>query len=192
MNDNFEDKIIRECGICIIPKGQKLYFLMNNDSTNIPLFYFQMSETNVRRLNYLYEERYEVVEDISLPVLFSVSDNYNLVSRRKLSFELHEKRILLKDGWITTTPTCQGLQLNILNSYKYLKKIEEKKNITYGWLVKNNISYPNYLEKTNIQFILNISMKNNIEYYINKMKTDNWENSFIDIINNNPIKYVSF
>lgn len=164
---------------------------MNSDSTNIPLFYFQMSETNVRRLNYLYEERYEVVEDLSLPVLFSVSDKYKLIPTRSFLLQLYGEKIVFNDGWITTTPTSEGLQLTILNPEKYLKKIKEKENITYGWLEKDNISYPNYLEKTDIQFTLNTSMKNNIECYINKMKRCNWENSFTDIIKNVPIKYNS-
>ena len=184
---NFDEEIKRKYGKIRIEKGIILYHMFN-DTTNNNIFYFHPSEANIQRLNYIFEERYELIKDIELPLLFNITDNYKIRSNKKYILLFYKNNSIFQDGYISSNPTNQGLQMIINEPSTYLKKISEKQNIRYGWNIINNI-YPIYTNISKIIFFINQNMKDNLEKYIQKMKNNNWSNSLILILYNNCIEY---
>lgn len=183
---NIEDTMKNKYGFIKLEKGTILYHMFNNIDNNI--FYFHPSEANIQRLNYIFEERYEIIKDIELPLLFNITDNYHICSNKKIILLFHKNNSIFKNGYLSTNPTNQGLQLIIKDITIYLKKISDKQNIKYGWNIINK-TYPDYIKLSNIKIFINENIKYNMEKYIEKMKNNNWSNSLTMIIDNNPIEY---
>jgi hypothetical protein len=191
MSDIFETTIKNGYGKVKLCKGFKLYHMLKDISDNNDIFYFHTSESNVRRLGYLFEERYEVTEDIELPVLFWAPYSYRLIPLKYVAY-YHKINNMFKYGCITTTPTGSGLQLIIKNKEGILQKISEPQKIKYGWLEENESIYPFYINSAGIILYINTDFQNHFEKYIKYHKDSNWINSLIILNDKNPIEYFEY
>jgi hypothetical protein len=156
------------------------------------LFYFHPSESNVGRLGYLYEERYEVTEDIELPVLFTVESTYKMRHVWGYAIEFRKNKSIFKYGFIGTTPTGEGLFLGLRYPSSFLKKISDARKIKYDWNEYNKSIYPFYANTSKIILSMNSRFKNEFDDYIEFHKDNNPTNSLTQIIDNNPIEYFDF
>jgi hypothetical protein len=184
-----EIKLKERYGYVTIYKGSKLYHMMKDTSDNNNIFYFHTSESNVRRLGYMIEERYELTEDIELPILFNVENKCRMRHRFGYAIEFRDNNEIFKYGMIETTPTGGGLQLILKHPSSFLKKISDTQKIKWGWMEDNESIYPFYVNSSRITISMNNVFRKDFNKYIKFHKSNNWRNSLTMIIDKEPIDY---
>jgi hypothetical protein len=192
MTFKIETKLKQQYGYLTIHKGCKLYHMLKDLSDTNELFYFHPSESNVGRLGYLYEERYEVTEDIELAVLFTVPKMCRMIHVYGYAGIFHKNKSSFKYGYIGATPTGEGINLGLRHPSPFLKKISDARKIKYGWIEDNESTYGYYIKTSKIILSMNSRFKNEFNDYIEYHKDSNWTNSLTQIIYNNPIEYFDF
>jgi hypothetical protein len=192
MTFKIETKLKQQYGYVTIYKGCRLYHMLKDLSDTNELFYFHPSESNVGRLGYLYEERYEVTEDIELAVLFTVPKMCRMIHVYGYAGIFHKNKSSFKYGYIGATPTGEGINLGLRHPSPFLKKISDAQKIKYGWIEDNESTYGYYIKTSKIILSMNSRFKNEFDDYIEYHKDSNWTNSLTQIIDNNPIEYFDF
>jgi hypothetical protein len=192
MTFKIETKLKQQYGYLTIHKGCKLYHMLKDLSDTNELFYFHPSESNVGRLGYLYEERYEVTEDIELAVLFTVPKMCRMIHVYGYAGIFHKNKSSFKYGYIGATPTSEGINMGLRHPSPFLKKISDARKIKYGWIEDNESTYGYYIKTSKIILSMNSRFKNEFDDYIEYHKDSNWTNSLTQIIDNNPIEYFDF
>ena len=184
-----EKKLKERYGYITIYKGSKLYHMIKDTNDNNNFFYFHPSESNVRRLGYLYEERYEVTEDIELPVLFNVENKCRMRHIFGYAIEFRDNNNIFKYGMIDTTPTGEGLQLILKHPSPFMKKMSDTQKIKWGWLEDNESIYPFYVNSSKITISMNNIFRKDFTKYIKFHKNNNCRNSLTMIIDKEPVDY---
>jgi hypothetical protein len=185
-----EDKFKQDFGSITLQKGNILYYLsITNeiDFNNNFCFYFHPSEACVRRLNYKYISKYELVEEIEIPIILEFKRRYALSVDRKISRLLLNKKNDVNVGWLSCTPTGHGLNFFIPNPYKYLQKIDIIESLSYDYDTYN--TYKLYINNFTSKIKMNKIYKAEIDAYIKYYKDSEWNNTLINIINNYDIEY---
>ncbi len=185
-----EDKYKHEFGSILLQKGTIIYHLSSIDEEDFQknyTFYFHPSEACIRRLNYYYICKYELLEDIELPVVFRFDRCHALTLDRK-SFQLFiNKRDTVNIGWMSCTPTGHGLQIFIPKPNTYFKKLDNLERIRYNY--ESFDTYKVYIDIFPPKIKMNYIHKSQIDAYIKYYKESNWINILTRIIDNYNIEY---
>ena len=192
MTFKIETKLKQQYGYLTIHKGCKLYHMLKDLSDTNELFYFHPCESNVVRHGYLFEERYEVTENIELPVLFTVESMYRLGHVYGYANKFRKNKSIFKYGFIGTTPTGEGFVLGLKYPSSFLKKLSDPQKIKYDWKEYNQSIYEFYIKSSKIILSLNSRLKNEFDDYIEFHKDFVFANSLKILIDKNPIEYFEY
>jgi hypothetical protein len=157
----------------------------------------------------LFEERYEVTEDIEIPIIFNITEPeaeaessdtrtydielYYKTHRHNYIEDFYNKKSLFTYGFIQNVDTGYGLQLILKHPSPFLKKISDARDIQYELLKNDNTIYKMYANSSNILLSMNSRLQNQInEYIVHNNEYSNWKNSLTQIIDKNSIEYFDY
>jgi hypothetical protein len=204
-----ETRLQKKYGIAKINKGCKLYHMLKDLSDTNELFYFHPSESNVEKTECLFEERYEVTEDIEIPIIFNITEPeaeaessdtrtydielYYKTHRHNYIEDFYNKKSLFTYGFIQNVETGYGLQLILKHPSSFLKKISDAREIHYELLKNDNAIYEMYANSSTILLSMNNRLQNQInEYITHNNECSNWKNSLTILNDKNPIEYFDY